>query len=179
MKTNNIFLKVLASCGGLLLSFVMLQCTCCPPLSRTTKPSFTGCWLTEYNRPRDYNDPIKDDIVYKEIPVEITQNADGTINGTWWSFPVDLNQSPGTGTLTGTINNQNRITGKWGTEPDRDIDFQLSPTGLTFMGTYGSPSMWGNDYRDRRFYWNGTKVSNCKCPDSITQQNLKNQATNQ
>lgn len=175
MKTQMLFVRTTNACLMSVLAFLLSQCSCCPPLSRTSTPSFTGCWLTEYSRPRDKNDSIKADIVYKEIPVEITVNADGTITGKWWSFPAPTDGMPDIGTLTGQIQVDSLI-GKWGTDPLEDIKFRLSSTGLTFEGTYGPFRAWSER---RRFFWNGTKVSNCKCPDSITQQNLKNKTTNQ
>ncbi|QDK79200.1 hypothetical protein EXU85_11520 [Spirosoma sp. KCTC 42546] len=91
--------------------------------------------------------------------MQINVNADGTISGIWWDTLENT-----TGTLTGQVEEGKRVRGKWGIEPERDIDFRLAESGLTFTGEYGPPTAWGTS---RRFYWNGTKISNCDCPNSI------------
>jgi hypothetical protein len=168
MKTQKFFMKGAMLFSLLVMVLMLWQCACCPPLSRFEKPTFNGCWMTEFSRPRDPKDAIKEDIVYKEIPVEINVNADGTINGNWWSFPAPSGEEPAMGALTGNVDINNRLQGKWGDEASRYIDFQLSPTGLSFDGTYGPATMWRVN---RPFNWKGVKISNCKCPQSVHSSN--------
>jgi hypothetical protein len=175
MKTQKFFMKGAMLFSLLVMALMLWQCKSCPPLSRFEKPTFNGCWMTEFSRPSSADTSINGDFVYNEIPVEININADGTINGNWWSFPVAPGEEPAMGVLTGNVDSSNRLRGKWGDEESRDIDFQLSPTGLSFDGTYGpSILLWKTT---RRFDWKGVKISNCKCPKSVFS-NAKNTYNN-
>jgi hypothetical protein len=173
MKTQKLFMRGVLLFSLLVMALMLWQCACCPPLSRFEKPTFNGCWMTEYSHPSSADTSIKGDIFEKDIPVEINVNADGTVSGNWWSFPVSPGEEPAMGVLTGNISNDT-LRGKWGDEASRDIDFQLAATGLSFDGTYGPPKMWGTT---RRFYWKGIKISNCKCPKSVFS-NAKNTYNN-
>ncbi|GAB4013127.1 hypothetical protein GCM10028808_31200 [Spirosoma migulaei] len=44
--------------------------------------------------------------------------------------------------MTGQVEEGKRVRGKWGIEPERDIDFRLAESGLTFTGEYGPPTAW-------------------------------------
>ncbi len=174
MKTQNLFLKKATLLLFSAFLLMLIQCNytptekCCPPLS-IEKPSFEGCWMTTYSHPNSADTTIKGDIIEKEIPVEITINADSfTINGYWWGA---LNESAEKGTITGNLVGlyKNQIVGLnfHGTDiaAGSDIDFKLFESGLTFEGTFGALPMWKPI--TRRFFWKGTKISNCKCPPSI------------
>ena len=173
MKTQNLFMK-----GALLFSLLVIVCilsqcttTNCIAVSREN-PSFSGCWLTEFSHPSSADTSIKGNIIEKEIPVEISVNSERVVSGKWWSA---LDSTAIQGTLTGRLNLGNKIDGLnfvgTDTTGGSDIDFQLSSTGLTFSGTYGALPRWRPI--TRRFYWNGTKISDCACTESI----LKNHQT--
>ena len=166
MKTQNVSAKKGSLMFLPVLALLLSQCVSCPPLSRGENSSLTGCWLTEFSQPRRTDDPIREDIIYREIPVEITVNADNSINGKWWSFPVETGREPNTGLLKGNIEGLKLIGEHF---PNGTLmggmAFRLSPSGLTFNGDYEGKLVYGTE---RRFFWNGVKVGNCKCSETLT-----------
>jgi hypothetical protein len=178
MKTQNLFMKGALLFSLLVMVLMLWQCACCPPtkeekcLELTSKnPTFSGCWMTEYSRPRDRNDSIKEDIVYQEIPMEIKVNSDSSINGRWWG---ELKMAAGQGVLQGRIRVEG---GKIILEGIQNVEalpalrspmkFTLSDNGLAFDGTYDELPIWGKHIPTRTFYWKGNKISNCNCANSI------------
>jgi hypothetical protein len=161
MKTRKLFMKGALLFSLLVMVLMLWQCACCPPNSKA-RVSFTGCWITEFSQRSSADTSIKGDLHFKELPVSMVEN-DGNLTGNW------------IGLLSGT---QGRLTGQVvakklrgltfissGISPQDSINFTLSESDLTFTGKYGTitPS--------RRLYWNGTKISDCECPDSILQKN--------
>ena len=159
MKTQTVIVRIAIFCALPVLAFLLSQCACCPPLSGIGKPSFTGCWLTEYSQQSSADTSIKGDLHFKELAVSMKENDDSTVIGYWVGL---LSNTPGklTGKVNGVKLNGVTFIGS-GTAPQDSLIFTLSESGLTFTGKYGSTTP------SRRFYWNDTKVSNCKCSESI------------
>jgi hypothetical protein len=159
MKTQKFFMKGAMLFSLLVMMLMLWQCACCPPNSKGSA-SFSGCWITEFAQRNSADTSINGDIHFRELPVSMKENDDGTLDGNWIGL---LSGTPGR--LTGNVINK-KLSGRTfigsGTTPQDTINyFALSESGLTFNGKYGTfiPS--------RRLYWKGTKISDCTCTESV------------
>lgn len=163
MKIQNLFMKGALLFSLLVIVLVLSQCACCPPNSKASV-SFTGCWMTEFSQRNSADTSINGDIHFRELPVSMIMNDDGTLIGNWIGL---LSGTPGklAGKVVGKTLKGVTFIGLDTTTPQDSINFTLSEIGLTFTGKHGTitPS--------RRLYWNGTKISDCACPPSILQKN--------
>jgi hypothetical protein len=163
MKTQKFFMKGVLLFSLLLMALMLWQCACCPPNSKASV-SFTGCWITEFSQRNSADTSINGDIHFRELPVNMIVNNDGTLVGNWYGL---ISETPGrlTGNVVGKTLSGVTFIGS-GTTPQDTINyFKLSESGLTFNGKYGTFST------SRRLYWNGTKISDCACTESILKGN--------